>query len=202
VSQRAGRDPRPRRHAGVDDLGAGYSNLSYISELAPAIVKLDRELVTGVREGSRQFRLLGSITRAVPRDERARGRRRSGDGAGARRGAARGADFCQGYYLARPGFRCRASIPRASTCRTETDTAVQPARRWNALARRPTLAVQPKRRDADVEDPEPANAAAAEQLPAGMDPAVDASSSSEAAARTLAARSDSIDELSETAPSR
>lgn len=45
----------------VDDLGAGYSNLKYISDLAPDVVKLDRELVAGVRNGTRGFRLLDSI---------------------------------------------------------------------------------------------------------------------------------------------
>ena len=45
----------------VDDLGAGYSNLKYISDLVPDVVKLDRELVAGVRNGTRGFRLLDSI---------------------------------------------------------------------------------------------------------------------------------------------
>jgi EAL domain-containing protein (putative c-di-GMP-specific phosphodiesterase class I) len=88
----------------IDDLGAGYSNLSYISELAPAIVKLDRELVSGVRDGSRQFRLLRSIT-ALCQEMNARvvveGVETAQELAVAR---AVGADFCQGYYLARPGF--------------------------------------------------------------------------------------------------
>jgi EAL domain-containing protein (putative c-di-GMP-specific phosphodiesterase class I) len=45
----------------IDDLGAGFSNLKYISDLEPEIVKLDRELIAGLSQESRQFRLLGSI---------------------------------------------------------------------------------------------------------------------------------------------
>ena len=46
----------------IDDLGAGYSNLKYIADLKPKIVKLDRELVKGLRTGSRLHRLVSSIT--------------------------------------------------------------------------------------------------------------------------------------------
>lgn len=45
----------------VDDLGAGYSNLKYIADLAPEVVKLDRSLIAGVETGSRLHRLLRSI---------------------------------------------------------------------------------------------------------------------------------------------
>ncbi len=86
----------------IDDFGAGFSNVKYISDLNPDIVKLDRELITGVSEGSRQFRLLQSVVRLckdmgamvvaegieTPPElvlvERA------------------GVDFCQGYLLGRP----------------------------------------------------------------------------------------------------
>ena len=86
----------------IDDFGAGFSNVKYISDLNPDIVKLDRELITGVQEGSRQFRLLQSVVRLckdmgamvvaegieTPPElvlvERA------------------GVDFCQGYLLGRP----------------------------------------------------------------------------------------------------
>lgn len=45
----------------VDDFGAGYSNLRYISDLTPDIVKFDRELVAGLHEGSRLFQLVRSL---------------------------------------------------------------------------------------------------------------------------------------------
>ena len=37
----------------VDDLGAGYSNLKYIVDLEPEVVKLDRELVANLKNESR-----------------------------------------------------------------------------------------------------------------------------------------------------
>jgi EAL domain-containing protein (putative c-di-GMP-specific phosphodiesterase class I) len=45
----------------VDDLGAGYSNLKYIADLEPRIVKLDRELVAGLTKDSRLFKLVCGI---------------------------------------------------------------------------------------------------------------------------------------------
>jgi EAL domain-containing protein (putative c-di-GMP-specific phosphodiesterase class I) len=45
----------------VDDLGAGYSNLKYIADLAPRIVKLDRELIAGLVKDSRLFKLVSGI---------------------------------------------------------------------------------------------------------------------------------------------
>lgn len=47
----------------VDDLGAGYSNFKYISDLAPDVVKIDRDLVTGLRRGTRLHRLVTSLVR-------------------------------------------------------------------------------------------------------------------------------------------
>jgi len=47
----------------IDDLGAGFSNLKYISDLAPDIVKVDRELVAGLVCDGRQHQLLKSIVR-------------------------------------------------------------------------------------------------------------------------------------------
>lgn len=45
----------------VDDLGAGYSNLKYIADLSPRVVKLDRELIKGLTRASRMHRLVSSI---------------------------------------------------------------------------------------------------------------------------------------------
>lgn len=45
----------------VDDLGAGYSNLKYIVDLEPEVVKLDRELVANLRRESRLHRLVSSL---------------------------------------------------------------------------------------------------------------------------------------------
>lgn len=48
-------------HLVVDDLGAGYSNLKYIADLHPKVVKLDRDLVAGLTTDSRLFRLISGI---------------------------------------------------------------------------------------------------------------------------------------------
>jgi EAL domain-containing protein (putative c-di-GMP-specific phosphodiesterase class I) len=47
----------------VDDLGAGYSNLKYISDLAPEIVKLDRCLIAKLPEDPRLQKLVRAIVR-------------------------------------------------------------------------------------------------------------------------------------------
>lgn len=47
----------------VDDLGSGYSNLKYIADLAPEIVKLDRCLVAGLKKDTRLHKLVTAIVR-------------------------------------------------------------------------------------------------------------------------------------------
>src|SRR5205085_6719952 len=48
-------------HIVVDDLGSGYSNLRYLADLQPRVVKLDRELITGLRMGTRRFALVQGL---------------------------------------------------------------------------------------------------------------------------------------------
>lgn len=45
----------------IDDFGAGFSNLKYIADLEPEIVKLDRDLIAGVTPDSAQARLVRSL---------------------------------------------------------------------------------------------------------------------------------------------
>jgi EAL domain-containing protein (putative c-di-GMP-specific phosphodiesterase class I) len=47
----------------VDDLGAGYSNLRYIADLHPEVVKLDRGLVEALHTDERRQVLVGAIAR-------------------------------------------------------------------------------------------------------------------------------------------
>ena len=86
----------------IDDFGAGFSNVKYIADLAPDIVKLDRELMSQVHHGSRQFQLLMSIVRLC-KDMGARvvaeGIETTEEYVVAEHA---GADFCQGYLLGRP----------------------------------------------------------------------------------------------------
>ncbi|HVS13324.1 MAG TPA: EAL domain-containing protein [Thermoanaerobaculia bacterium] len=86
----------------VDDLGAGFSNLKYISELRPAVVKVDRKLIGAVTLASRDFRLLRSIVRLVHEMESlvvAEGIESSEDLYAAREA---GVDYGQGFLLGRP----------------------------------------------------------------------------------------------------
>ena len=86
----------------VDDLGAGYSNLKYIADLNPEVVKLDRDLVAGLRGGTRLQKLVRSIVRLC-NDMGAQvvceGIETYDEFAAARDA---GAQFGQGYYFARP----------------------------------------------------------------------------------------------------
>jgi len=88
----------------IDDLGSGYSNLKYILDLAPEIVKLDRELIAGCREGTRQFDLVASIVRLCVD----MGAKVVAEGIESQEElfavVAAGAHYGQGYLLARPAF--------------------------------------------------------------------------------------------------
>jgi EAL domain-containing protein (putative c-di-GMP-specific phosphodiesterase class I) len=89
----------------IDDLGAGFSNLKYIAELEPDMVKLDRQLVHGVRPGSREFGLLQGITRLC-HEMRAEVVAEGVETPEELDAVVRaGVDYCQGYLLARPASR-------------------------------------------------------------------------------------------------
>ena len=91
-------------HLVVDDLGAGYSNLKYIADLHPRVVKLDRGLVAGLTRGSRLFKLVSAIVRLCGElDSRVVA---EGIETEAELDAviAAGARYGQGYLLARPAF--------------------------------------------------------------------------------------------------
>jgi EAL domain-containing protein (putative c-di-GMP-specific phosphodiesterase class I) len=91
-------------HLVVDDLGAGYSNLKYIADLNPRVVKLDRGLIAGLSQGTRLYKLVSSIV-VLCRDL---------DAMVVAEGIetveeldsviAAGAHYGQGYLLARPAF--------------------------------------------------------------------------------------------------
>jgi len=86
----------------LDDLGSGYSSLSYLDKLRPDVVKIDRELVTGLADDPARQRLLGAmIDYAHELDIRvvAEGIETEDDLAAAR---ALDADLGQGWYLGRP----------------------------------------------------------------------------------------------------
>jgi EAL domain-containing protein (putative c-di-GMP-specific phosphodiesterase class I) len=111
-------------HLVVDDLGAGYSNLKYIADLHPRIVKLDRGLVAGLTRDSRLFKLVSGIVRLCGELDAkvvAEGIE-TNDELDAVQAA--GARFGQGYLLARPAFplpevqwETTLSVPRTRTRR-------------------------------------------------------------------------------------
>jgi len=88
----------------VDDLGAGYSNLRYIADLAPEIVKLDRELVRELRVDTRRFKLVKHLV-TMCEDLGARvvaeGIETEDELEAVR---AAGVHLGQGYLIARPAF--------------------------------------------------------------------------------------------------
>jgi EAL domain-containing protein (putative c-di-GMP-specific phosphodiesterase class I) len=88
----------------IDDLGAGYSNLKYIVDLHPTMVKLDRELIAGMTPGTRNFTLVKHIV-SMCRDLGA-SVVCEGIETPAELDAVleSGARFGQGYLLGRPGF--------------------------------------------------------------------------------------------------
>ncbi len=88
----------------IDDLGAGYSNLKYIADLHPRIVKLDRDLIAGLTRDSRLFRLVSAIVvlcRALDAHVVAEGIETEAELDAV---IAAGARYGQGYLLARPAF--------------------------------------------------------------------------------------------------
>jgi len=91
-------------HLVVDDLGAGYSNLKYIADLRPRIVKLDRDLIAGLVKDSRLFKLVSAIVvlcRELDATVVAEGIETVTELEAV---ILAGARFGQGYLLARPAF--------------------------------------------------------------------------------------------------
>jgi EAL domain-containing protein (putative c-di-GMP-specific phosphodiesterase class I) len=86
----------------LDDFGAGNANFSYIAQLAPELVKFDRELIADATLHSRQFRLLASLNALCT----AQGARVIAEGVetAAELAAviAAGIPYAQGFYLGRP----------------------------------------------------------------------------------------------------
>src|SRR6185436_19959304 len=88
----------------VDDLGAGYSNLRYIADLHPRVVKLDRDLIAGLVKDTRMFKLVSAIV-VLCRDLDAMVVAEGIETAQELDAViSAGARFGQGYLLARPAF--------------------------------------------------------------------------------------------------
>nr|HEX4313947.1 EAL domain-containing protein [Kofleriaceae bacterium] len=88
----------------VDDLGAGFSNLKYIADLHPRVVKLDRELVAGLVRDSRLFKLVSGIVVLCKELEALVVAEGIETVTELEAVIDSGARFGQGYLLARPAF--------------------------------------------------------------------------------------------------
>jgi len=88
----------------VDDLGAGYSNLKYIADLRPEVVKLDRTLVADLADDRRAQVLVRHIVQLCHE----LGARVVAEGIELESEMKVvidcGADYGQGYYFARPAY--------------------------------------------------------------------------------------------------
>jgi EAL domain-containing protein (putative c-di-GMP-specific phosphodiesterase class I) len=95
---------RSAAHLVVDDLGAGHSNLKRVLDLEPAVIKLDRELVRGIEHNRRQQLLVRSVI-ALCHDLGALVVAEGIETAVELSAVIdAGADYGQGYLLARPGY--------------------------------------------------------------------------------------------------
>ncbi len=108
----------------VDDLGAGYSNLKIIADLEPKVVKLDRQLVQDLDKKPRQQKLVAftvSLCNELGAAVVAEGIETRDE---LKAVVDSGAQYGQGYLLARPAF----PMP-AVNWPPKNDTLPPPARR-------------------------------------------------------------------------
>jgi EAL domain-containing protein (putative c-di-GMP-specific phosphodiesterase class I) len=87
----------------IDDFGSGFSNVKYIADLEPEIVKFDRKLIAGLTMDSRSFRLVESLVRLcrdMGSEVVAEGVETVNEFGAVLRA---GVDYCQGYFFGYPG---------------------------------------------------------------------------------------------------
>lgn len=86
----------------LDDVGSGYSSLNLIAKLQPDIVKIDREIITGIDSNPIHqsiFKAIVSLAKESGIMVLAEGAERAEEIAYC---AANGADLAQGYYFGKP----------------------------------------------------------------------------------------------------
>lgn len=97
----------------LDDLGSGHTSLSYLTELRPDIVKLDRSLIQGLHTSGPTARLVQSLVtyaHDLGIEVVAEGIEQREELEAVQ---AAGVDFVQGYYLARPAAPLPTLTPDA-----------------------------------------------------------------------------------------
>ena len=87
----------------IDDVGAGYSSLQHLVQIAPDVIKLDRSIVTGLAADPMRHTLVGSLVDFA----RGCGARLIAEGVETRDDAdalaGLGVQFGQGWFLGMPG---------------------------------------------------------------------------------------------------
>jgi EAL domain-containing protein (putative c-di-GMP-specific phosphodiesterase class I) len=86
----------------LDDLGAGYSSLNMLSRLKPDFVKLDMELIRGIDRDPYKASIVSKlleVARGVEVKTIVEGIETEGEWQWS---AENGADYCQGYFFAKP----------------------------------------------------------------------------------------------------
>lgn len=98
----------------LDDLGAGHTSLSYLTELRPDIVKLDRALISGLHGDDCRVPLVSALI-GYAHDL---GIRVVAEGVETHDELALmislGADYAQGYFLGRPARQAAGLLPQAA----------------------------------------------------------------------------------------
>lgn len=125
----------------VDDLGAGYSNLKYIADLHPKVVKLDRDLIMGLVKDTRMFKLVSAIVvlcRELDATVVAEGIETAEELEAVQEA---GAHFGQGYLLARPAFP-----PPGITWPSAVTTTRKPTIKRHTEAASTTPSMAPRKR--------------------------------------------------------
>jgi EAL domain-containing protein (putative c-di-GMP-specific phosphodiesterase class I) len=123
----------------IDDLGAGYSNFKYISDLGPEVVKLDRELIAGVVKDTRLYKLVRGIVRMCED----LGAKVVAEGIETKEELSAvmdaGAHYGQGYLLARPAL----PIPEVDWSVFEGVNSAPPEKESKPKTKLPTGRVAP-----------------------------------------------------------
>ncbi|NJK89169.1 MAG: EAL domain-containing protein [Myxococcales bacterium] len=113
----------------VDDLGAGFSNLLYIAQLAPEVVKLDRELTRSTTHDARSRRLFRGVVNLCTD----MGAKVVAEGVETREELdaviEAGAHYVQGFFVARPTFEPEVPKGLAAVLQgsRSTEAAIQTA---------------------------------------------------------------------------
>lgn len=93
----------------IDDFGAGFSGLSLLADFQPDVIKIDREIITGIDQSiPRQAILKGTVEMAKIMNLRvvAEGVERAEEYRFLKEAGVR---FMQGYVFAKPAFECLIS---------------------------------------------------------------------------------------------